>query len=280
MAKYLLRLIALVYLLFLLVLPVALIAWKTFDHGIGPFFSALSSPSAVHAFQVTFLVALWAVALNTVFGIGTAILLVRHNFPGKRVLNAVIDLPLAVSPVVVGLALILVYGKFSSVGGWLEDHGIQIIFSTPGMVLATVFVSLPLVVRAIVPVLEEMGDEQEQAAHTLGAGRWQTFRRITIPAIRSALAYGVVLCLARALGEYGAVAVVSGRLVDKTQTLTLYVEERFQNFEQPSAFAAATALALIAIVSLLVTKLLTTRGGGPPHPQGYAQKRHERKGSD
>jgi sulfate transport system permease protein len=259
-AKYGLRIVALVYLLFLLVLPVGLIGWRTFQHGVGPFFDALSTPSALHAFKVTFVVALCAVALNTVFGIGTALLLVRHRFRGKRVLNALIDLPLAVSPVVVGLALILIYGKFATVGGWLEDHGIQVIFSTPGMVLATVFVSLPLVVRAIVPVLEEMGDDQEQAAHTLGAGGWQTFRRITIPGIRWALAYGVVLCLARALGEYGAVAVVSGRLVDQTQTLTLFVEERFQNFDQPAAFAAATALALIAIITLLLTKLLRPKG--------------------
>ncbi|MCW2887680.1 MAG: sulfate/thiosulfate transport system permease protein [Streptosporangiaceae bacterium] len=260
MAKYGLRIVALIYLLFLLVLPVGLIGWRTFQHGVGPFFDALSTPSALHAFKVTFVVALCAVALNTVFGIGTALLLVRHRFRGKRVLNALIDLPLAVSPVVVGLALILIYGKFATVGGWLEDHGIQVIFSTPGMVLATVFVSLPLVVRAIVPVLEEMGDDQEQAAHTLGAGGWQTFRRITIPGIRWALAYGVVLCLARALGEYGAVAVVSGRLVDQTQTLTLFVEERFQNFDQPAAFAAATALALIAIITLLLTKLLRPKG--------------------
>jgi sulfate transport system permease protein len=259
-AKYGLRVVALLYLLFLLVLPVGLIGWRTFQHGVGPFFDALSTPSALHAFKVTFIVALWAVALNTVFGIGTALLLVRRRFPGKRILNALIDLPLAVSPVVVGLALILIYGKFAPVGGWLEDQGIQVIFSTPGMVLATVFVSLPLVVRAIVPVLEEMGDDQEQAAHTLGAGGWQTFRRITLPGIRSALAYGVVLCLARALGEYGAVAVVSGRLVDQTQTLTLFVEERFQNFDQPAAFAAATALALIAIITLLLTKLLRPKG--------------------
>lgn len=261
MAKYGLRTVALVYLLFLLVLPVGLIGWRTFEHGAGPFFDALSSHSALHAFQVTFTVALWAVALNTVFGIGAAILLVRHSFPGKRLLGALIDLPLAVSPVVVGLALILVYGRFAPFGGWLENHGIQVIFSTPGMVLATVFVSLPLVVRAIVPVLEEMGDDQEQAAHTLGANRWQAFLRITVPGIRSALAYGIVLCLARALGEYGAVAVVSGRLVDQTQTLTLYVEERFQNFEQPAAYAAATALAVIAIVSLLLTKLLRPKDG-------------------
>ncbi|TMM39718.1 MAG: sulfate ABC transporter permease subunit [Actinobacteria bacterium] len=256
MTRYSLRVLALGYLLFLLVLPVGLIAWRTFARGLAPVLTALTSPSAVHAFEVTLSVASWAVVANTIFGIGAAILLVRHRFPGKRILGALIDLPLAVSPVVVGLALILVYGRFAPAGGWLERHGLQVIFSLPGMVLATVFVSLPLVVRAIVPVLEELGEEQEQAAHTLGATGWQTFRRITIPGIRWALAYGVVLCLARALGEYGAVAVVSGRLVGQTQTLTLFVEERFQNFDQPAAFAAATALALMAVVTLLLTKFL------------------------
>jgi sulfate transport system permease protein len=255
-AKYTLRLTALVYLLFLLVLPVALIAWRTFEHGLGPFLEALISEQALHAFRVTFQVAFWAVALNTVFGVGTALLLARHEFRGKRLLNALIDLPLAVSPVVVGLALTLVYGRFAPLGGWLDGIGIEVIFSVPGMVLATAFVSLPLVVRAVVPVLEEMGDEQEQAARTLGANGRQTFRRITLPGIRAALGYGLVLCLARALGEYGAVAVVSGRLVGQTQTLTLFVEERFQNFDQPAAFAAATALAVLAVVSLLVTRLL------------------------
>jgi sulfate transport system permease protein len=254
--KYLLRASALVYLLFLLVLPLGLIGWRTFQHGLAPVWEALSSPDAVHAFAVTLSVAFWAVLANTVFGIGAALLLVRHRFPGRRVLGALIDLPLAVSPVVVGLALILVYGRFEPVGGWLERRGFQVIFSLPGMVLATVFVSLPLVVRAIVPVLEEMGADQEQAAHTLGAGPWQTFRRITVPGIRWALAYGVVLCLARALGEFGAVAVVSGRLVGQTQTLTLFVQERFENFDQTAAFAAATALALIAVLTLLLAKLL------------------------
>ncbi|MEV6931562.1 sulfate ABC transporter permease subunit [Dactylosporangium sp. NPDC051485] len=256
MAKYPLRILALVYLLFLLVLPVGLVLWRTFEHGLRPVIDTLTSDNATHAFAVTLSVAVWAVLANTVFGIGAAILLVRHNFPGKRLLGALIDLPLAVSPVVVGLALILVYGKFAPLGGWLEDRGIQVIFSLPGMVLATIFVSLPLVVRAIVPVLEEMGDEQEQAAHTLGANRWQTFLRITVPGIRAALGYGVVLCLARALGEYGAVAVVSGRLVGQTQTATLYVEERYQNYQQTAAFSTAAVLALIAIVILLVTKLL------------------------
>jgi sulfate transport system permease protein len=254
--KYLLRTLALLYLLFLLILPVGLIGWRTFGHGLGAVGRALTAPDAVHAFEVTASVALWTVVANTLFGVGTAVLLVRHRFPGKRVLSALIDLPLAVSPVVVGLALILVYGSFAPVGGWLERHGFQIIFSLPGMVLATIFVSLPLVVRAIVPVLQELGEDQEQAAHTLGAGRWQTFRRITIPGIRAALGYGVVLCLARALGEYGAVAVVSGRLVGQTQTATLFVEERYQNFDQTAAFATATVLALVAVLTLLLTRLL------------------------
>ncbi|MBB5777587.1 sulfate ABC transporter permease subunit [Nonomuraea jabiensis] len=260
MAKYGLRALALVYLLFLLVLPVVLIGWRTFENGLGPVLEALTTPQAQSAFRVTLIVAFWAVLANTVFGVGTAILLVRHDFPGKRLLNALIDLPMAVSPVVVGLALILVYGRFAPVGGWLENLGVQVIFSIPGMVMAAVFISLPLVIREVIPVLEELGDEQEQAARTLGAGPWQTFRRITIPGIRWALAYGVVLCLARALGEYGAVAVVSGRLVEKTQTLTLFVEERFQNFDEASAFAAATALALVAVVTLLLTKILRPKG--------------------
>jgi len=191
------------------------------------------------------------VVANTIFGIGAAILLVRHRFPGKRILGALIDLPLAVSPVVVGLALILVYGRFAPAGGWLERHGLQVIFSLPGMVLATVFVSLPLVVRAIVPVLEEMGEDQEQAAHTLGASRWQTFRRITLPGIRGALGYGVVLCLARALGEYGAVAVVSGRQVGQTQTATIWIQQAFGNYDQAGAYLGAVVLALLA-VSILV----------------------------
>jgi sulfate transport system permease protein len=248
--------ITLGYLAFLLILPVGLIGWRTFADGLSPVIDALTSDDAVHAFKVTLIVAVWAVLLNTVFGVGAALLLVRGRIPGKRLLSALIDLPLAVSPVIVGLALILVYGSFEPIGRWFGDRGVQIIFAVPGMVLATVFVSLPLVVRAIVPVLQEMGNEQEQAAHTLGAGRWATFWRITIPGIRWALAYGVVLCLARALGEYGAVAVVSGRVVGQTQTATLFVEERYQNFDTVSAYATATALALIAIVALLIAKLL------------------------
>jgi sulfate transport system permease protein len=251
-----LRLTALAYVAFLLLLPLGLVSWRTFEHGLGPVWDALSSPNAVHAFRLTLVVAAAAVVGNTVFGVAAAVLLVRRRFPGRRALSAIIDLPLAVSPVVVGLALILVYGRNTSVGSWLGDHGLDLIFATPGMVLATIFVSLPLVVREIAPVLEEIGTEQEQAAWTLGATSAQTFRRITLPAIRWALAYGVVLTLARSLGEYGAVAVVSGRLVGRTQTATLFVEERFQNFDQPAAYAMAFALAAVAVVVLLVINLL------------------------
>jgi sulfate/thiosulfate transport system permease protein len=258
-ARYGLRTIALVYLLFLLVLPVALIFWTTFADGIGPVIDALTTPSALHAFKVTAQVAIISVILNTLFGVGTAVLLVRHEFRGRRTLNMLVDLPIAVSPVVVGLALILVYGRFAPLGGWLADLGIDIIFSLPGMVLATVFVCLPLVVRAVTPVLEEIGTEQEQAAWTLGAKPWQAFRRVTLPAIRWALAYGMVLSLARSLGEYGAVAVVSGRIKDQTQTLTLFVEERFQNFDQQAAYAAAFAMAVVAVATLLIITLLRPR---------------------
>src|SRR3954463_10526862 len=253
--------VVLVYLAFLLLLPVGVILWRTFDHGLGPVIDSLTTAQAAHAFQVTAIVAGFAVVLNTVFGVTAAILLVRHRFPGRRILDAIIDLPIAVSPVVVGLALILVYGRTTSFGSWMANHGIPIIFSIPGMVIATTFVALPLVVRAVVPVLEEIGEEQEQAAATLGATAVQRFVRITLPSIRGALAYGVVLSLARSLGEYGAVAVVSGRLVGQTQTATLFVEERYRNFDEPAAYATATALVVVAVLSLIVSRFLRPKGG-------------------
>jgi sulfate transport system permease protein len=246
----------LIYLLLLLVFPLALVVFKTFEHGLGPVMDSLTATSTKHALQITVVVAFWAVVANTIFGVTAALLLVRHTFHGKRTLNALIDLPLAVSPVVVGLALILVYGRLTGVGKALAGIGINVIFSIPGMVLATIFVSIPLVVRAVAPVLEEIGDDQEQAAATLGAGPFQTFLRITLPSIRGALAYGVVLALARSLGEYGAVAVVSGKLVGRTQTLTLLVQERYQNFDQQTAYASAMLLVLTAVIALLVSRLL------------------------
>jgi sulfate transport system permease protein len=251
-----LRVVVLAYLAMLLVLPVTVVVWRTFEHGLGPVLDSLNTTAAAHAFQITAVVTFYAVLANTVFGVLAAILLVRYRFAGKRVMNALIDLPLAVSPVIVGLALVLVYGRTTGTGKALASIGISIIFSIPGMVIATVFVCIPLVVRAVAPVLEEIGDDQEQAAATLGAGSWQTFRRITLPAIRGALAYGVVLALARSLGEYGAIAVVSGRLVGRTQTVTLFVQERYQNFDQQAAYASAVVLVLTAVIALLVSRAL------------------------
>ena len=250
------RVVALAYLTFLIGIPVALVFKHTFANGVRPVVHALSDHDVLHAFRVTAIVSLWAVVLNTVFGVGVALLLVRHRFPGRRLLSVIVSLPMAVSPVVVGLALILVYGKFQPVGGWLQDHGVQVIFALPGMVLATAFVSLPLVVREVAPVLEEIGTEQEQAAWTLGAGSWSTFRRITLPAIRWALVYGVVLTLARSIGEYGAVAVVSGRLIGRTQTATQVVDDRFQNFDETTAYAVSVTLALVAMLVLVATNLI------------------------
>src|SRR6266542_4360405 len=236
-ARYALRFASLGYLAVLLVAPVGFVFWRTFEHGLGPAWDAVTAPDAVHALKVTLILTLIAVPANTVFGVMCAIAIVRHRLPGAGIVNAVVDLPLALSPVVVGLALLLLYGR----GGWLGGHAI--VFALPGMVLATIFVSLPFVVREVVPVLREIGTEQEQAAATLGASAFQTFRRVTWPAIRWATAYGVVLTTARALGEFGAVSVVSGRITGETQSLTLYVQDRYQSFDEVGAYASAVVLA-------------------------------------
>ena len=246
-----LRLTALVYLAALLVVPVALVFYRALEPGIGAAWASVTTPEAQHAFYLTVLVVLIAVPLNAVFGVATAWLLVRRRFPGRRLLDTLVDLPFAVSPIVVGLALILVWGQ----DGFL-NFGVQVIFSTPGIVLATVFVSLPFVVREVVPVLREEGIEQEQAAETLGASAWQTLWRITLPTIRWGLAYGVILTTARALGEFGAVSIVSGKIAGQTDTLTLFVEQRFQGFDLAGAYAASVVLALLAIVVLALMTLL------------------------
>jgi sulfate/thiosulfate transport system permease protein len=255
LGKYALRLIGLGYLGVLLAAPVGLVFYRTFENGFAPAWDAVTTPDALHALKLTLMVTAIAVPANTVFGIVTALLLVRTEFRGKALLNALLDVPFAVSPVVIGLALILVYGANERVGGWLEAHGIQVIFAWPGIVLATIFVSLPFVVREVVPVLREIGTEQEQAATTLGASPWSTFWRITLPSIRVGVIYGVVLATARALGEFGAVSVVSGRIAGQTDTMTLHVENQFQSFDVRGAYAAAVVLALIAIATLVLTSL-------------------------
>jgi sulfate/thiosulfate transport system permease protein len=248
--RYAVRFAALGYLTLLLALPVGYVFYKTFQHGFWPAWHAVTTPDALHALKVTLILAGIAVPANTIFGVLAALAIVRYRFPGAGIFNAVVDLPLALSPVVVGLALLLLYGR----GGWLGGH--QIVFALPGMVLATMFVSLPFVVREVVPVLREIGTEQEQAAMTLGANAWQTFWRVTWPAIRWATAYGVVLTTARSLGEFGAVSVVSGRLAGQTESLTLYVQDRYQGFDEVGAYAAAVVLALIAVSTLILMTAL------------------------
>jgi sulfate transport system permease protein len=246
--------LVLAYLTVLLLVPVGLVFYRTFEHGLAPVWESVTTPAAIHAFWLTIEIALIAVPLNTIFGVIAALALARGRFRGKAMLDAIISLPFALSPVVIGLSLLLVYGR----GGWVSLP-FQVIFSLPGMVLATAFVALPFVVREVVPVLREVGDEQEQAAATLGASRWQAFWRITLPAIRWGIAYGVVLTMARAIGEFGAVSIVSGRIAGQTQTLTLLVEQRFQNFDLAGAYAASALLGLIAIATLLVMTLLKPR---------------------
>jgi sulfate transport system permease protein len=256
------RSVALGYLALLLLAPVAMIFYRTFEHGLGPVWSAVTAPNAQHSFWLSLEVVAIAVPMNTVFGVGMALLLERGRFWGKGLLAVLIDLPFAISPVVVGLALVLVYGRTGWFGNWLAGHGIQVIFSVPGMVLATAVVSLPFVARETIPVLRELGTDAEQAAETLGASPWQTFWRVTLPGIRWGVVYGVVLTTARALGEFGAVSIVSGRIEGQTQTLPLYVQDRFENFDSTGAYTAAVVLALLALATLLAMNLLTRRTRG------------------
>jgi sulfate/thiosulfate transport system permease protein len=255
MPRLALRAVALAYLAALVAVPVAMVFRRALEDGFAAALASVTTPEALHALWLSVLIAAIAVPLNTVFGVFCALAIVRRRFRGHGLVNTIVDLPLALSPVVVGLALILVYGRDGWFGPTLDEAGIRVIFALPGMVLATVFVSLPFVVREVVPVLREIGDEQEQSAATLGANGWQTFRRITLPAIRWGIAYGVVLTTARSLGEFGAVSVVSGHLAGRTNTLTLHVEERFQSFDPVGTYAASVVLALLAVATLLVMSL-------------------------
>jgi sulfate transport system permease protein len=258
--KYLIRFVTVFYVGFLVAIPVGSVFWRALESGLGVFWTQVTTPSAVHALVLTLEVAFLAVVMNTVFGVAAALILARHRFPGASILEALIDLPLSLSPVVIGLALMLCYsGTNGLVGPFLTKHGIQILFSLPGIVMASAFVSLPYVVREVQPVLIELGTDQEQAAETLGAGPWLTFFKITLPSIRWALAYGVLLTTARVLGEFGAVAIVSGDILDRTQTLTLYVDSAFTNFNTAGAYAGAMILAIISMAVLGALSLSRSR---------------------
>ena len=267
-----LRFAALAYLALLLAVPVGLVFWRTFQDGLDPVARTLEDPGFLHALWLTVVIAAIAVPANTIFGVLCAIVLVRQRFHGKRLLNALIDLPFALSPVVVGLALVLVYGRHGWLGPWFEQNGIRVIFAVPGMVLATIFVSLPFVVREVVPVLREVGTDQEEAAWTLGASPFATFSRVTLPAIRWGLTYGVVLTTARALGEFGAVSVVSGRIEGRTETLTLHVQGSLENFDRVGAYTASVVLALLAVLTLLAMNIFRRKEAPRGHSRPAGQQ--------
>jgi sulfate transport system permease protein len=251
-----LRTVALGYLFALVVVPLLIILYRTFERGIGAFVESISTPAAISALHLSLLIVAIVVPVNVVFGVTTALALVRGRFPGRSIVQSVVDLPFAVSPIVIGVSLILLWG----VDGWfgaVEQTGVRVIFGFPGLVLATIFVTLPFVVREVEPVLHEIGDEQEQAAVTLGASRWQTLWRITLPAVRWGLTYGVVLTVARSLGEFGAVIMVSSNFPGVSQTLTLLVHSRYiDDHNTYGAYCAATLLMAIAVIVLALMTLL------------------------
>lgn len=257
--RYLTRCLALAYIFVLLVVPVTLILWRSFAPGFGQFFAYISTPAAISALQLSLLVVAIVVPLNVVFGIPTALVLARNRFRGKGVLQAIIDLPFAVSPVIVGVALIVLWGSGGALGFVENSLGVKIIFGLPGIVLASIFVTLPFVIREVEPVLHELGTDQEEAAATLGSTWWQTFWRITLPSIRWGLTYGIVLTVARTLGEYGAVLMVSSNLPGKSQTLTLLVSDRYNRGAEYGAYALSTLLMAVSVLVLIVQVVLDRR---------------------
>lgn len=248
--------ITVAYLALILFIPALNVFVHAFDKGVGTFFKNLTKPSFLHAVKLTLLLALIAVPMNTVFGLCAAWVLARKRFPGRTLLLSIIDLPFAISPVVAGLMIVLLYGRQGWFGDWLEVHNLKIVFAFPGMVLATAFVSMPFVAREVIPVLEEAGSQDEEAARTLGANNRQVFWRVTLPNIRWGLLYGVILTNARAMGEFGAVSVVSGNIGGKTQSLPLFVEDAYKQYETEAAYCAAVLLALLAVVTLVAKEIL------------------------
>ncbi|MGC1194110.1 MAG: sulfate ABC transporter permease subunit [Candidatus Dormiibacterota bacterium] len=259
MGRVSLRVLVIGYIAVLVAAPVGSILWRAFSSGLGAAWAAVTTSSALHALGLTLLAVVVTVPVNAAFGMVIAILIARHRNWLTRILGSLVDLPLALSPVVVGLALLLAYGQTGWVGSWLAQHGIQVIFSWPGILLACAFVSLPYVVREVLPVLEEMGTDQEEAATSLGAGPWSVFWRVTLPSARVGLAYGVSLTTARVLGEIGAVTVVSGDILDHTQTMTVFIQDQYQNFQQVSAYAGAVVLALLCLLVFAGLTLMRRR---------------------
>lgn len=255
--------IAFLYLGLVLLIPAANVFYQAFHKGFAPFLATLSRPDFQNAAKLTLLLAAISLPLNTIFGLSAAWAIARHRFPGRTLLLSIIDLPFSISPVVAGLMIVLLYGRLGWFGSWLEANNVKIVFAFPAMLLATIFVSMPFIARELIPVLEEMGSEQEEAARTLGANDWQIFWRVVIPNVRWGLLYGLVLTNARAMGEFGAVSVVSGNIASKTQSLPLFVEESYKQYETEIAYSAAVLLALLAVVTLVLKEILERKTHNP-----------------
>jgi sulfate transport system permease protein len=250
-----------------LVLPLASVLHAALSRGVGAYLAALEDADARSALRLTLFAAGIAVPLNILFGLAAAWAITRFQFPGKRVLVTIIDLPFAVSPVIAGMLFVLLFGAQGLIGPWLADHGVKIVFAVPAIVIATAFVTIPFVARELIPALEARGPEQELAALTLGATPWQTFRRVTLPNLRWPLAYGAILCTARAVGEFGAVSVVSGHIRGETNTVPLHVEILYNDFQYQAAFAVATILIGIALATLIAKSLIEWHAGRGRSPR-------------
>jgi sulfate transport system permease protein len=248
--------VAISYLFLVQYIPAINVFFEAFKRGTGPFLSNLTKPEFLHAAWLTLLLAVIAIPVNAIFGLCAAWAIARHKFPGRAIVLSIIDLPFSISPVVAGLMIVLLYGRQGWFGPWLEALDIKIIFAFPGMVMATAFVSMPFVAREVIPILEEFGKDQEEAARTLGANDWQIFWRVTLPSIRWGLLYGLILTNARAMGEFGAVSVVSGNIANTTQSLPLFVEDAYKQYETEAAFSAAVILAFLAVVTLILKEIL------------------------
>jgi len=244
--------VALAFFVLLLAMPLIFVVWSSLARGAAAWAAAVSRPDTASAIRQTLTVVAWVVPLNTLFGVLAAYAITKFQFRGKAVLTALIDLPFAISPVIAGSIFVFLLGKFTPLGGWLESHGIKVIFSTPGMVLATTFVTFPFVARELIPTMQAQGIEDELAARSLGASGWQSFWRVTVPNIRWSLLFGVVLCAARAMGEFGAVSVVSAHVSGETNTLPLQVEALYSGLDVTSAFAVSSLLVLMALLTLAV----------------------------
>ena len=259
LVRYVLTGLALAFMALFLVLPLAAVFTEALRNGASAYFEALKDPDAWSAIRLTLLTALVAVPLNLVFGIAAAWAIAKYEFRGKAFLTTLVDLPFSVSPVVAGLIYVLVFGAHGWLGPWLQEHDIKIVFAVPGIILATVFVTFPFIARELIPLMQAQGNDEEQAAIVLGATGWQTFWHVTLPNIKWGLIYGVILCNARAMGEFGAVSVVSGHIRGQTNTMPLHVEILYNEYQSVAAFAVASLLALLALVTLVLKSIVEWR---------------------